>query len=255
LNFLADGTLTLNGSLGNIEPEGTIDIKRGQVNLFTTQFRLARGYENTAQFTRKQGLDPILNVRLVASVSEGTQRRLASDPLSAEINDAPSLTGVGSLQTVRIQAKVEGPASQLTDNLELTSSPSRNKSEIVALLGGSFVDTLGRGDTTLGLVNLAGSALLGNVQNIIGDALGLSEFRLSPTIITNEKRRSSALGLNAEAGVDIGRNLSVSVSKEVTTDQAAQFGLRYRVNEKTLLRGSTDFSGDSRAVVEYETRF
>ncbi|MBD2017205.1 translocation/assembly module TamB domain-containing protein [Microcoleus sp. FACHB-53] len=255
LNFLADGTLTLNGSLGNIEPEGTIDIKRGQVNLFTTQFRLARGYENTAQFTRKQGLDPILNVRLVASVSEGTQRRLASDPLSAEINDAPSLTGVGSLQTVRIQAKVEGPASQLTDNLELTSSPSRNKSEIVALLGGSFVDTLGRGDTTLGLVNLAGSALLGNVQNIIGDALGLSEFRLSPTIITNEKRRSSALGLNAEAGVDIGRNLSVSVSKELTTDQAAQFGLRYRVNEKTLLRGSTDFSGDSRAVVEYETRF
>ncbi|AFZ20495.1 translocation/assembly module TamB domain-containing protein [Allocoleopsis franciscana] len=255
LNFLADGTLTLNGSLGNIEPQGTIDIKRGQVNLFTTQFRLARGYENTAVFTRKQGLDPILNVRLVASVSEGTQRRLANDPLSAEINDAPSLTGVGSLQTVRIQAKVEGPASQLTDNLELTSSPSRTKSEIVALLGGSFVDTLGRGDTTLGLVNLAGSALLGNVQNIIGDALGLSEFRLSPTIITNEKRRTSALGLSAEAGVDIGRNFSVSVSKELTTDQAAQFGLRYRLNEKTLLRGSTDFSGDSRAVVEYETRF
>ncbi|HEY9835123.1 MAG TPA: translocation/assembly module TamB domain-containing protein [Stenomitos sp.] len=255
LNFLADGTLTLNGSLGNIEPEGTIDIKRGQVNLFTTQFRLARGYKNTAQFTRKQGLDPLLNVRLVASVSEGTQRRLAADPLSAEINDAPSLTGVGSVQTVRIQAKVEGPASQLTDNLELTSSPSRTKSEIVALLGGSFVDTLGRGDTTLGLVNLAGSALLGNVQNVIGDALGLSEFRLSPTIITNEKRRTSALGLSAEAGVDIGRNFSVSVSKELTTDQAAQFGLRYRLNEKTLLRGSTDFSGDSRAVVEYETRF
>ncbi|HEY9609443.1 translocation/assembly module TamB domain-containing protein, partial [Allocoleopsis sp.] len=255
LNFLADGTLTINGSLGNIEPEGIIDIKRGQVNLFTTQFRLARGYNNTAQFTRKQGLDPNLNVRLVASVSEGTQRRLATDPLSAEINDAPSVTGVGSVQSVRIQAKVEGPASQLTDNLELTSSPSRTKSEIVALLGGSFVDTLGRGDTTLGLVNLAGSALLGNVQNVIGDALGLSEFRLFPTIITNEKRRTSALGLSAEAGVDIGRNFSVSVSKELTTDQAAQYGLRYRLNEKTLLRGSTDFSGDSRAVVEYETRF
>jgi translocation and assembly module TamB len=164
-------------------------------------------------------------------------------------------TGIGSIQTVRIEARVEGPASQLEDNLELTSSPARTKTEIVALLGGSFVDTLGRGDTTLGLVNLAGSALLSNFQGVIGDALGLSEFRLFPTIISDEKRRNSTLGLSAEAGVDIGRNLSVSVSKELTTDQPFQYGLRYRINEKTLLRGSTDFSGDSRAEVQYETRF
>jgi len=256
LNFLADGTLTLNGSLGDLRPDGTIYLKRGQVNLFTTQFRLARRRENTARFVPSQGLNPTLNVRLFALVSEATQRRLPSDPLSSEINDAPSLTGVGSVQTVRVQAKVEGPASEIADKIELTSSPARTKTELVALLGGSFVDTLGRGDTTLGLVNLAGSALLGNVQNIIGDALGLSEFRIYPTTITNDKnRRNSTLGLSAEAGVDIGRNLSVSVSKELTTDQPAQYGLRYRVNPKLILRGSTDLSGDSRAEVQYQTRF
>jgi translocation and assembly module TamB len=256
LNFLADGTLTLNGSLGDLRPDGTIYLKRGQVNLFTTQFRLARSSDNTARFVPSQGLNPTLNVRLFALVSEATQRRLPSDPLSSEINDAPSLTGVGSVQTVRVQAKVEGLASEIADKIELTSSPARTKTELVALLGGSFVDTLGRGDTTLGLVNLAGSALLGNVQNIIGDALGLSEFRIYPTTITNDKnRRNSTLGLNAEAGVDIGRNLSVSVSKELTTDQPAQYGLRYRVNPKLILRGSTDLSGDSRAEVQYQTRF
>jgi translocation and assembly module TamB len=255
LNFLADGSLTINGALGDLRPSGTIALKRGQVNLFTTQFRLARGYENTARFVPGQGLDPILNVRLAASVSESTQRRLPNDPLSAEISDTLVTTGIGSIQTVRIEARVEGPASQLEDNLELTSSPARTKTEIVALLGGSFVDTLGRGDTTLGLVNLAGSALLSNFQGIIGDALGLSEFRIFPTIISDEKRRNSTLGLSAEAGVDIGRKLSVSVSKELTTDQPFQYGLRYRINEKTLLRGSTDFSGDSRAEVQYETRF
>jgi translocation and assembly module TamB len=90
------------------------------------------------------------------------------------------VSSLGSVRTVDIQARVDGPASQIATNLELTSSPGRSQSEIVALLGGSFVDTLGRGDTTLGLANLAGSALLGNVQNIIGDALGLSEFRLFP---------------------------------------------------------------------------
>ncbi len=255
LNFLADGTLTLNGSLGEIRPQGTIELKRGQVNLFTTQFRLDRGYKNVARFTPGRGLDPELDVQLLASVTEATQRLLPNDPLSAEIRDVP--IGFGGVRTVRVQAKASGAASQLADKLELTSSPPRSKTEIVALLGGSFVDTLGRGDTTLGLVNLAGSVLLSNVQNIIGDALGLSELRLYPTIITDDKNRrdSSTLGLSAEAGVDITRKLSVSLSKELTTPQPFQYGLRYRFNEKLLLRGSTDFSGDSRGEVQYETRW
>jgi translocation and assembly module TamB len=254
LNFLASGTLTLNGPLDSIKPEGTIQLDRGQVNLFTTQFRLSRDYENTARFVANRGLDPILDVRLIASVTESTQRRLPTSAVSSEISDAPAL-GYGSVQTVRIQARALGPASQLADNLELTSSPSRSEAEIVALLGGSFVDTLGRGDSTLGLVNLAGSALLGNVQNIIGDALGLSEFRVFPTTINDDKRRTSTLGLAAEAGVDISRSFSVSVLKELTTDQPFQYNLRYRVNDKVLLRGGTDFSGDSRAMIEYENRF
>ncbi|MCA1994796.1 MAG: translocation/assembly module TamB, partial [Coleofasciculus sp. S288] len=256
LNFLADGTLTLRGSLDQIRPDGTIKLKRGQVNLFTTQFRLARGEENIARFTPDRGLDPYLNVQLEASVPETTQGRLPTDPLSAEISDAP-ITGFGSVQTVRVEAKVEGPASQLLEggSLELRSSPSRSETEILALLGGGFVDTLGRGDTTLGLANLAGSALLGSVQNVISDALGLSEFRLYPTIISNEEERTSSLGLTAEAGVDIGRDFSVSVSKELTNEQPFRYNLRYRLNEEFLLRGGTDLSGNSSATIEYETRF
>ena len=261
LNFLASGTLTINGRLGNLSPEGTIRLERGEVNLFTTQFRLVRNYENTARFVPQQGLDPTLDVRLQALVTESTQRRLPNDPLSAEIREGlnTDLT-FGRVRTVRVQARAMGLASRLADNLELTSTPSRSKSEIVALLGGSFVDTLGRGDSTLGLANLAGSALLSNVQNIIGDALGLSEFRLFPTIITNEDKRASArssssLGLSAEAGVDISRNFSVSVLKELTTNQPFQYSLRYRVNEQTLLRGFSDFSGNTGAIVEYERRF
>ncbi|HAJ62685.1 MAG TPA: hypothetical protein DCP31_28475, partial [Cyanobacteria bacterium UBA8543] len=259
--FLADGTLTINGSLDNLRPQGTIRVERGQVNLFTTQFRLDRSYENTAVFTPNRGLDPVLDVRLQASVTESTQRRLPTDPLSAEISDAPT-PFFGTVQTVRIQAKVQGPVEELleAESLELTSNPPRSKTEIVALLGGSFVETLGGADSTLGLVNLAGSALLGNVQNVIGDALGLSEFRVFPTIITgssNNRRqqRSSSLGLSAEAGVDISRNFAVSVLKELTTDDPFQYSLRYRLNDKTLLRGFTDFSGNSGAIVEYETRF
>ena len=254
LNFLAKGDLTINGTLDNIRPQGTVELDRGQVNLFTTQFRLARGYPQTAQFVPGQGLVPNLDVRLAAVVPETTRSRLPTDPLSGEISDVPT-TNLGALRTVRIQAAVRGPANQFAERLELTSNPPRTEPEIVSLLGGGFVETLGRGDTTLGLANLAGSAILGNVQNAIGSALGLSEFRLFPTLTQDQKGRNSTLGLSAEAGFDITPKVSGTVSKVLTADDPAQFNVRYRVNDEMLLRGSTNLSGDNRGVVEYEKRF
>lgn len=254
LNFVASGDILLNGTLDSLRPDGVIRLRSGQVNLFTTQFTLARGSDQTAEFFPDQGLDPTLNIRLITSVPEVTRSRTVSASSPSEIEDVPA-TSLGALQTVRIEARVTGPASQLFDNLELKSSPSRSENEIVALLGGGFVNTLGRGDSTLGLANLAGSALLTNIQGAIGNALGLSEFRLFPTIVTSEESRSSTLGLAAEAGIDITQNISTSVLRVLTADQPTRFNLRYRLSDEFLLRGSTDFSGDSRAVLEYETRF
>ncbi|MBD2743496.1 translocation/assembly module TamB [Coleofasciculus sp. FACHB-1120] len=258
LSFQATGGFTLNGTLDEPQPKGTIRLTRGQVNLFTTQFRLARGYEHTAEFTPSDGLDPVLDIRLVASVSEVTRSRIADTSatgiVSSEISDVPA-TNLGALQTVRIQARATGSASQLADNLELTSNPPRSESEIVALLGGGFVETLGRGDTTLGLANLAGSALLTPFQNVVGDALGLSEFRLFPTVVRDEKSRTSTLGLAAELGVAVTPKLSASVSKILTADEPPEFGVTYRVNNEILLRGGTDLSGETRGVIEYEKRF
>lgn len=257
LNFLATGTLTINGALNDIRPDGTIRLRRGGVNLFTTQFSLARGYEQTAIFSPNQGIDPTLDIRLVAAVPEVTQSRVPDSPLSSEVSERLA-TDFGALETVRVQAQVEGPASQLFENLELTSNPSRSETEIISLLGGSFVNTLGRGDSTVGFANLAGSAILGNFQGTftnIGNALGLSELRLFPTVITSEQSRSSTLGLAAEAGVDISSTLSASVIRVLTADQPTEFGVNYRLNNKIRLRTSTDFSNEGRALIEYEDQF
>ena len=260
LNFQATGTLAINGTLNDPRPQGTIRLRRGEVNLFTTRFVLERSYEQTATFSPKQGLDPTLNVRLVAAVPEITQNRVPSSTVSSEVTDRLA-TDFGQLQTVRVRALVQGPASQLFDNLELKSDPSRSQSEIIGLLGGSFVNTLGRGDSTLGFANLAGSALLGNFQGTftnIGNALGLSELRLFPTVISDRARArtTSTLGLAAEAGVDISRNISASVLSVLTPPgQPTQFGVIYRVNNQLRLRTSTDLTGDARAVVEYENQF
>lgn len=262
LDFEAAGTLVVNGMLGDLRPSGTINLQRGSVNLFTTQFELERGYEQKATFTPKQALDPTLDVRLIASVPEVRGAGIPTSAISSEISDNTLSTDIGSVNTVRVRAVAKGSASQLFENLELTSSPSRSQSEIIALIGGGFAQTLagqGGGDTATGLANLAGTALLGNFQSTftnIGNSLGLSELRLFPTSISNEERsRSSTLGLAAEAGVDITRNAYVSVLTFLTAQQPAQFGLNYRLNDNTRVRAATDFADDTQAVVEYEVQF
>ncbi len=259
LEFLAAGDLSINGPLTDLQPEGTIRLKSGQVNLFTTQFSLDKDHKQTAQFFPNIGLDPVLNVSLVATVQDSQGGSRLPNPASNEVQeDVIKASGTGS-ETVIITARVKGQASQLLDQLRLTSSPTRSPAEIVALIGGGFINTLGRGNSTLGIANLAGSAIFGNFQNLITNATGLSEFRLFPTLIPQNQARSSSnsstLGLAAEAGLDLSRKLSTSVLKILTAPTPLQFNLRYRLTNKLRIRGGTDFSGDSQAVIEYETRF
>ncbi|MCZ0900145.1 translocation/assembly module TamB domain-containing protein, partial [Microcoleus sp. HI-ES] len=216
LSFQATGGLTVNGTLDDLRPEGTIRLTSGSVNLFTTQFRLDRGYPQTATFVPTQGLDPTLDVRLATSVQEVTRFRIPGTSVASEIADEP--TSFGNVRSVRVQALVQGRASQLGENLELRSSPSRSEIEIVALLGGSFVQTLGQGDSTLAIANLAGAGLLNNLQSAVTNATGLSEFRLFPTRIRGNEAQSASsssgagsLGLGLEVGFDITRNISASI--------------------------------------------
>ncbi|GBE95081.1 translocation/assembly module TamB domain-containing protein [Nostoc cycadae] len=253
LSFLATGNLTVNGALSSPIPDGTIRLQKGGVNLFTTQFNLARGYKNTATFRSDQPRDPILDVQLFAKVLDAVQ--------TSEFSRTSSVGGLGSLESVRVEARVQGPASKLNENLELTSSPSRSQTEIVALLGGGFVDTQGRADSTLGLINIAGSAVFNNFQttfNQIANAFGLSEFRIFPTVISDNPeagRSSSTLELAAEAGVDISTKFSISSIKILTANDPFQWGINYRINDELRVRASTNLEDDSRAVIEYQTRF
>lgn len=260
LNFLASGNLILNGTLDNPRPAGVISLDRGQVNLFATQLRLG-GNRNTATFTPNFGLDPALDLTLETSLLENSRSFLATtDPLSAEIRDNSALgpNQIGTIETIRIQAKVQGRASELDDNIELTSSPTRSETELIALLGGSFLEnfTGGSANETLALANLAGSALLSNIQDTLGNALGLSELRLFPTVLTEDEDEStSTLGLGAELSANISPDLSVSILQILNSSQPTQFGLRYRVNDEMFVRGSTDLNNDNRFSIEYDLRF
>ncbi|MGH2413219.1 MAG: translocation/assembly module TamB domain-containing protein, partial [Microcystaceae cyanobacterium] len=281
LSFDAKGDLTINGPLAKPRPEGVIRLTGGQFNLFRTQFTLERGYEHTAEFTPTQRLDPNLDVRLVAIVSEtsgGTGSCTLKSPFSSEISEACE-TKPGALRTIRVRARATGPASQLSDNLELTSEPNRSQGEIISLLGGSIINSissLGESDATTGIASLAGSTIFGRLQgsiSAIGQAIGFSEFRIYPTSVSKQTSRpnqtsdskqgnkdkeaeiSSVLGLTAEGVFDLSKNFSVSLSRVFLTDEPFRYNIIYRVNDDVLVRGSTSLSDDSRLQVDYETRF
>lgn len=254
LSFRAVGNLTVSGTFTDPIPVGTIQLKDGGVNIFTTQFRLARGYKHTATFRANQPRDPDLDVQLFAKVLDVVQNSDFSD-------SRLSPTGLAALETVRVEANVKGQASRLNESLELRSTPSRGENEIVALLGGGFVNTQGLGDSTLGIINIAGSAVFNNFQsafNQIGTAFGLSELRIFPTVISDNPeagRSTSTIELAAEAGVDLSAKLSVSSIKILTANDPFQWGINYRINDKVRVRASTNLEDDSRAVIEYQTRF
>lgn len=260
LSFDAEGDLIINGTLASPLPEGVIRLTGGRISLFTTEFTLARGYEQTARFTPNQGLDPILDVRLVAIVPEASTRsdRILESPFSAEISDV-SANNFGTLRTVRVQARATGPASELTNNLELTSEPRRSRGEIISLLGGSILSDFAQGDATQGLTNFASSTILGGLQGTItaiGQAIGFSEFRIFPTPTTNqESRRASVLDLSAEGVFNLNPNLSVSLSRAFSTTEPLRYNLLYRLSDEILVRGSTNLGNESQFLFEYETRF
>lgn len=276
LEFAAQGNLVVNGSFPNLEPDGEIDLTRGYLNLFTSNFRLDSEYRSQALLSPVTGLDPYLDMQLIGSVIESSRQALAVETNNGEIADRSRT--VSSVQSLEVIAEVQASALELIETLNssrqtglspnnplisLSSSPRRSETEILALMGGSFVNSIAGGDSNAlvgGLADIAGNALFGNFQRDVQSALGLSEFRVFPTqvIETDDEETSSAstLGVAVELGKKVGDRATISILRFLTPEnQPTRYNVRYRINDNFTLRGSTDLQGDQRAVIEYEVRF
>lgn len=263
------GGLSLNGTLKNLMPAGTVLLPSGRVGLFSVALKLA-GDEDRAEF--RGDFDPLLDVTLETSLPD-TNSGLRLEPTTSPFppNEIPDTTieDLGLTQQgnrlIRIQARYTGRASELSNllsdrtNLELTSTPLRSESEIIALLSGNVIgaiDALGSGGNALGgFATFAGSALLGTIRNFIGDTGPISEFRIFQ-VPGGSSGDSEDFG--AEIGFDVRPNISVSVLKVLTNNTPFQYNVRYRLSNQLTLRGTTsfeEFQDRTGVLLEYETRF
>ena len=254
LSLQARGDLMINGKLADLKPEGVINITGGRVNLFTSQLQVNRNYNNVARFTPENGFNAFLDMQLETKVTETSRYQFVDNTATNEIRDDLNNT-VNTIETIRVRANVNGLSDNLNDSLQLTSSPPRNQTEIVSLLGGGFLSNVADGDSGLALANIAGAALFGNIQNLLGDGVTGVEFRLFPTSLINTETRVSSLALGAELGFEVRNNLSLSVLSILTEEQLPLYSVRYRINDRTILRGSTNFNDDSRSAIEFQLRF
>ncbi|MGY6529909.1 MAG: translocation/assembly module TamB domain-containing protein [Cyanobacterium sp.] len=255
LSLNAQGSLTLNGDVNNLQPEGVINLTGGSVNLFTSRLRLNRNYNNVARFTPENGFNAFLDMQLETSVTETSRYQLTDNTGANEIPDISGLNTINTLETIRVRATVNGFSNNINESLEFSSIPARGETEIISLLGGGFFNNFVDGDTGVALANIAGAALFGSFQNQLDDILDMVEFRLFPTAIIDSQTRVSSLGLGAELGFNIRENLSLSILSLLTGEQPTRYNIRYRLNDRTVIRGSTDFSNDTRSAIEYQFRF
>ncbi len=260
LSFIATGQVDLNGSVDAPRPSGIVRFKKGNVYLFTTQFRVDERKDNYAQFTPAYGLDPLLNLSLRTTVTEVAAGRKTN---LNEFADVQAGT-LGSIESVRVRANIQGRASQLntrfSDILELSSTPGRTQNEILALLSGGITQSLEAGDAQGAIVNFASSAVFNRFQSIVDDVLGSrASFRLFPLLTPikdNNSNTGSTLNLGAEFGYDVTDRLSVSVLQIVTApNELPQLNLSYDFTDQLRLRSSVNFQGDALGILEYRLRF
>jgi hypothetical protein len=117
-DFRVKGDLTLNGianRLDRIRPKGTLQLQRGEVELFSNRFDLRRGYNSTIAFQPQQGiLNPDLDIQLTTDISEIDPVRLPS----TESNEIPDeISRVGRTQTVNIVLAIDGQTRQILPDL------------------------------------------------------------------------------------------------------------------------------------------
>jgi translocation and assembly module TamB len=273
VDVAAEGGVTINGIFPAVRPEGRIRLPSGRISLVTTDFRLT-GDDNFAEFRPNLGLDPYLRATLQAAVpaSAGGTTLVQASPFPR--NEIPDFQGnrlglnQGGIETVRIRAQVDGPASQVAQlrGVTLTSTPARSQGEIVTLISGGFLTALestlgsvgGTGDGFQGLIALAGTALLNNIQDVLGTALNLTELRLFSTTPPGGQGTGTALDFGGEIGFALSPTISLSVQKVFTNVTPAQFNIRYRINDQFVLRGTTSYESfreNSGLLLEYESRF
>ena len=270
--------LNINGKVGkDLNARGLIYLKKGRANLYTTPFKLDKNKDNYILFASRSGVVPFINFSLVSKVpdsiipiSENNQDSNISSDL--DVNTTSSgfgSFGIGNSRLIKIEASYEGFLDQLSfedenRRIQLRSTPSYNRSQIIGLIGGNSA-------------NLINRAFISQINN--ADAFS-ERFQLSlyPALIENNdslnnifsnenldiendgqsssNEEFSSQAWVAELGFDITDAINFAFQTVPGRDDLSPVGiLTFQANPNLELLGSYDSNGDWKSQVQLFFRY
>ena len=172
---------------------------------------------------------------------------------NAEINEA-QLETTGDVQFISVRAIAQGPASDISNSLMLTSRPIREQGELLALLGSNVVGGLTSASLTQ-IGGFVGGGTLATLGDRIADAVGLQTFSVFPTTDTGDDS-SVGIGIAVEASAAIGDRFNVNILEVLNSSDPPQLGVLYRFTDELSIRGASNSQlEDTDFEVEYRIDF
>ncbi|UPQ99883.1 chloroplast protein TIC236 [Chloropicon primus] len=239
LNFGIAGDIEINGVVDpeELSPSGIIRFDSGDVNLVATQLSLNPEYPNRAVFVPEHGLDPTLDISLVA----------------------PDL-----------KAMIQGRASSWQDNLILSVGSGTSETterleptEIARIFEGQLTESLLEQDGRLAFSNLAASTISTLLPRIETQGqFGKARWRLvsAPSIsgllsldpLTDPFKSLSNLTLGTEVEIQFGKSLQALIARKVKeSEMATHWTLLYQLNKQLRMRLNSSTASGTRLLFEY----
>ncbi len=270
--------LNINGVVGeDLNARGLIYLKKGIANLYTTPFKLDKNKDNYILFASRSGVVPFINFSLVSKVpdsiipiSQNKKDINISGDLNADTTSSGFASfGIGNTRLIKIEASYEGFLDQLSfedenKRIQLRSTPSYNRSQIIGLIGGNSANLINR--AFISQINKA-DAFSGRFQLSLYPALIEENDSLNNVFsnenldIENDKETTSKEGLPSEAwvaeiGLDITDRINFAVQTIPGRYDLPPLGIfTFQANPNLELLGSFDSDGDWKSQLQLFFRY
>jgi len=270
--------LTINGEVGkDLSARGLIYLKKGRANLYTTPFKLDKNKDNYILFASRSGVVPFINFSLVSKVpdsiipiSENNQDSNISGDLDVNANSSGlGSFGIGNSRLIKIEASYEGFLDQLSfadenRRIQLRSTPSYNRSQIIGLIGGNsanlinraFISQLNDADAFSERFQLSLYPAIIENNDSLNNIFSNENLSIENDDQSSSNEEFSSQAWVAEIGLDITDAINFAFQTVPGRDDISPLGiLTFQANPNLELLGSYDSNGDWKSQVQLFFRY